>query len=74
MKSKYSQKRIDEVAEKASFLGYQFIDLSDRYDYRDRKYRTFGLVDRRTGILACAYSVLADIEKYLAENQKDARF
>lgn len=65
MKSKYSDKRINELAEKASLLGYELIDLSDRYDYRDRKWKTYGLVDRRTGVLACAYAVLKDIEKFL---------
>lgn len=70
MKSNYSQKRIDEVSEKASFLGYQLIDLSERYDYRDRKCKTYGLVDRRKEILVCAYSQLEDIEKYLAKKSK----
>ncbi|MEG4121690.1 hypothetical protein QUA43_29990 [Microcoleus sp. N9_B4] len=70
MKLKYSQKRVDAVAEKASFLGYQLVDLSERYYYRERKYKTYGLVDRRNGILACAYNRLEDIEKYLAEKPK----
>lgn len=69
MKSKYSEKRINELAEKASSLGYQFIDLSERYDYCDRKYRTYGLIDRRTTKLACAYAVIADIDKFLDSQQ-----
>lgn len=69
MKSKYSEKRINKLAEKANFLGYQLIDLSERYDYRDRKWRTYGLIDRRTGILACAYAVVKDIDKFLDSKQ-----
>ena len=71
MKCKYSAKRIQEVTDKASFLGYEFINLSQRYDYVERKYETYGLVDRRNKILACAYSLLEDIEKFLQKQVKN---
>ena len=67
MKSRYSSHRIEEVTDKASFLGYEFINLSQRYDYVERKYETYGLIDRRNNRLACAYSLLADIEKFLKQ-------
>lgn len=69
MKSKYSEKKTQELAEKASRLGYQLIDLSDRYDYRDRKYKTYGLIDRRNNRLACAYGCFPDIEKFLEKTR-----
>ncbi|TAG98746.1 MAG: hypothetical protein EAZ18_00275 [Oscillatoriales cyanobacterium] len=69
MKSRYSAKRIAEVAAKASLLGYEFINLSQRYDYVDRKYETYGLIDRRNNRLACAYSLLVDIEKFLQKRK-----
>ena len=70
MKSNYSPKRVNAITEKANFLGYELKDLSSQYPYCDRKCKTYGLIDRRNEILACAYSQLEDIEKYLAEKSK----
>lgn len=53
MKSRYSEKKVNELAEKASALGYQLVNLSERFV-------------SRTGTLACAYSLIKDIEKFLA--------
>jgi len=66
MKPTYSEKRVNELIKKASVLGYEFINLSEHHAYRNRKGQTFGLIDRRTGTLACAYSLIKDIEKFLA--------
>jgi len=65
MKSRYSEKKVNELAEKASALGYQLVNLSERYDYRDRQYETYGLIDRRNQRLACAYALPKDIERFL---------
>ncbi|PJE45200.1 MAG: hypothetical protein CUR32_00960 [Flavobacterium sp.] len=67
MKSRYSpkRKRIQEIEIKANFLGFDFVDLSEQWPYSERKYKTYGLIDRRSRNLACAYSLLSDIERYL---------
>jgi hypothetical protein len=74
MKYRYSEKTIQKLAEKASFFGYQLIDLSERYDYCDRKYATYGLIDHRNNRLACAYSLIPDIERFLKQNHEQNNF
>jgi hypothetical protein len=49
----------------AAYYGYDFVDLSDHPNYRGRKGKTWGLIDRRDGLLWCAYSTKAQIQTQL---------
>jgi hypothetical protein len=55
MKGIISEKRMQDLREKASFYGFELVELSDKSPYNLRATRTFGLIDRRNGSLFCAY-------------------
>lgn len=57
--------RQEELRELASFYGYDFVDISDRYPYNQRKGKTYGLYCRRYLHLEVAYASTTQIKDYL---------
>ncbi|MEY3870072.1 MAG: hypothetical protein RLZZ338_3963 [Cyanobacteriota bacterium] len=68
MKNIISEKKVETLREKASFYGFDLIELSERSPYNLRKTRTFGLIDRRNSTLFCAYGF--EILNQKIENKK----
>lgn len=58
------KKKEIEIQALANRYGYDLVNISEWPTYRDRKGQTWGLIDRRTGNLACSYSTLSGIKKF----------
>lgn len=62
----YLMKKIEELA---NYYGYDFIDYTGHPNYKNRKGKAYGLIDRRNRELACVYATKQQIKNYLLENQ-----
>lgn len=54
-----------EIKKLAAYYGFDFLDISDRYPYSNRKGKTYGLYCRRDQHLEAAYTTTTQIKKYL---------
>ena len=48
--------KMSEFRELASFYGYDIKDVSEHPLYKERKGRTYGIVDRRNGVMVATYA------------------
>jgi len=58
-----------ELADSSAFYGFDIINVSADFPYSERKEITWGIRDRRTGLLACTYSTKESLYKFFEQFQ-----